>query len=191
MDVRPGALGTAAAIVALTGASIAGLSAFPSCAPRTPEGTVRPFVREGRAGLIVVEGSEVFEGGEWLKHGPFVFRDELGEEISRGRYVKGLEDGPWTQRYEDGSKGVGAFVNGEREGRWQTFHPNGKLQDTGAYQRGLRTGTWVSLRDDGTRLRSAEYVEGKKEGQVTWYLKDGTTVNRKRSGLYRNDKLVE
>lgn len=180
-----------AAAFVLAAASMLVFSAFTGCSPQTPEGTVRPFTREGRAGLIIVEGSEVFREGKWVKHGPFVFRDELGEEISRGTYVNGLEDGPWTQRYEDGSRGVGSFVNGEREGQWRTFHPNGKLQDAGEYSKGMRTGRWVSLRDDGTRLRTAEYVDGKKEGKVTWYRKDGATVDAKRSGVYRDDELVE
>lgn len=184
MSARLGRLVTALALLAAT-------ITLQGCGPETEEGSVRPFVREGRAGLVIVEGSEIFQGGEWLKQGNFIFRDELGEEIAKGAYEAGLEEGPWQQRYEDGSTGVGSFKAGEREGMWRTFHKNGKLQDTGLYSEGLRTGRWASLRPDGTRLREAEYVAGKKEGPVTWYLKDGTTVDKNRSGTYKNDELVK
>ncbi len=146
--------------------------------------------REGRAGLVSVQGSEVFRDGEWVKHGEFVFYDDGGEEISRGSYKNGLEDGPWTQKYEDGCTGVGSFQDGTQSGPWKTFHRNGSLQDSGSYERGMRTGTWLSFRKDGTKLREAQYKDGVLNGQVTWYAKDGVTVDKNRSGVYVNGRTV-
>ncbi|MEM9379089.1 MAG: hypothetical protein AAGB93_03995 [Planctomycetota bacterium] len=154
------------------------------------EGATRPFQSEGRAGIVLVEGTERYSRGEWRKHGEFVFRDDRGEVVSRGAYVDGLEDGPWEQVYEDGAVGRGAYVKGERTGPWTTHHRNGQPQDVGSYERGMRAGLWVSRRDDGTLLREAEYVDGELGGRVAWYGPDGTTIDYERSGRYRRGKRV-
>lgn len=179
----PDAVVRAAALTSLALVGAAG--AFLACGPSAREGETRPLVREGRAGIVTLEGAEVFSDGEWRKHGEFVFRDDRGEEIGRGRYVKGREEGPWTQRFEDGSYGEGEFSDGTRVGEWRYFHRNEALQDVGRYDRGFRTGTWRSFRSDGTKLRVAEYLEGELHGQVTWYLPDGETIDRSKSGEYR------
>ncbi len=123
------------------------------------------MAKEGRAGLVAVEGTEVFSDGEWRKQGEFVFYDEGGEEIGRGSYKDGLEDGPWKQKYSDGCTGVGNFRGGSQSGPWKTFHKNGKLQDSGSYDAGMREGTWLSFRKDGSKLREAEYLNGALNGQ--------------------------
>ncbi|QDV06831.1 MORN repeat variant [Planctomycetes bacterium Poly30] len=161
------------------------------CGPSHEEGEIRTLRKEGRAGLVSVEGRERFVDGEWQKHGEFVFFDDGGEEIARGFYENGLEQGDWTQSYEDGCRGVGAFEKGQRSGPWQTFHRNGKLQDQGVYEDGLRTGTWVSYRDDGTKLREAEYSAGKLNGRVTYFKKDGRTIEPARSGVYEDGEQIQ
>lgn len=164
---------------------------LPGCGPSHEQGETRPLRKEGRAGLVSVEGAEQFQDGEWRKHGKFVFYDDSGEEISRGAYKNGLEDGPWTQRYEDGCRGVGAYAEGLREGPWRTFHRNGNLQDKGEYEAGLRTGLWLSYRDDGSKLREAEYSGGKLNGRVTYFKKDGRTVEPARSGTYEDGEQIK
>lgn len=155
------------------------------------EGETRPFRREGRAGLVVVEGTETYRDGAWRKHGDFVFRDDLGDVIARGRYENGLEEGPWEQVYEDGASGRGSYAEGKRTGTWRTFHRSGSVQDVGAYDDGLRVGRWVSRRDDGTLLREAEYERGQLHGRVVWYGPDGSTIDYERSGVYRRGERAE
>lgn len=153
------------------------------------EGQTRPLHQFGRNGVPTAEGSERLEGGEWLKHGRFIFRDEMGVTISEGEYESGLEVGPWTQVYADGSRGEGAFLRGQRTGPWRTFFPNGAPQDAGEYESGRRTGEWTSRRKDGTLLRIAMFVDGKENGPVTYFEADGQTVDPARTGLYRNGEL--
>ena len=153
------------------------------------EGATRPLRQFGRNGVLTAEGTERFEDGEWHKHGPFIFRDERGEEISRGSYAAGLETGRWTQIYEDGSRGEGEFQEGRRTGEWRTFFPGGAAQDSGRYKEGRRTGEWESRRQDGTLLRRAMYVDGVENGPVTYFLGDGRTVDRSRTGIYRDGEL--
>ena len=156
--------------------------------PDGTEGETRPFQREGRAGLVIVEGTETYKDGEWRKHGDFVFRDDRGSVIATGRYVDGLEEGPWEQVYEDGATGRGSFVRGERSGPWETFHRRGGLQDKGTYDEGMRVGRWLSYRHDGKRLREAEYEKGELSGRVVWYGPDGQTIDYEQSGIYREGK---
>lgn len=161
-----------------------------ACAPDTREGTLRRLREEGRAGIVTVEGRERFSDGEWRKHGSFVFRDDRGEVTTTGSYENGLETGPWSETYEDGSKGRGNYADGSRTGEWKTFHPNGAEQDSGAYDRGLRTGPWISRRPDGTLLREARYREGELNGEVVWYGPDGRTWEPQRSGIYEDGEKV-
>lgn len=175
----------------LQAAPLAGLTllACLACGPNIAEGTTRQMTQEGRSGLVAVKGMETFSDGEWRKEGEFVFYDDAGEEIGRGHYKRGLEEGPWRQKYDDDCTGVGSFKDGSPNGPWKTFHPNGKLQDSGSYDRGLREGIWLSYRDDGTKLREAQYVSGALNGQVTWYAKDGVTVDKNRTGIYADGQL--
>lgn len=165
----------------------AGLTA---CGPGAREGEVRPFEREGRAGIVLVEGEERFTDGEWVKHGFFTFRNEYGEVTSAGSYRNGLEDGIWDEVYDDGSTGRGPFRGGVRSGAWETRHPNGRIQDAGRYESGQRTGVWVSYRLDGTKLREAEYASGQENGRVHYYEADGKTVDEVRSGEYEDGERV-
>lgn len=161
-----------------------------ACGPNIAEGTSRPARMDGRAGVVRMEGTEVFLDGEWRKHGAFTFRNENGDVTDEGRYANGLETGPWRQVYADGSVGRGSFFEGERVGPWDTFHPNGKAQDSGEYVAGMREGPWTSRRADGTLLREAVYEDGVLNGLVTWYLEDGRTVDATRSGVYEDGELT-
>lgn len=160
-----------------------------ACGPSFEEGTIRPLVKESRAGIVTLKGAERFTDGEWLKHGETIFYDDDGDEIARGHYLRGVEDGPWTQLYDDGCRGAGSFKEGLRDGPWETFHKNGVLQDTGSYEKHERIGNWVSYRPDGTPLRQGKYTSGKLNGQVTWYLKDGKSIDKNRSGVYEDGVL--
>ncbi len=159
-----------------------GVSVFAvACGPTTPEGETRPMLREGRAGIVVLEGTEAFSDGEWRKHGDFIFRDDRGSEIARGSYIDGLEEGAWSQTLEDGSRAQGQMSKGSKTGEWRYLHANGTAQDVGHYDRGLRTGVWLSFRSDGTKLREGVYENGELKGEATFYLPDGKTVDRARS----------
>lgn len=185
----PHALVHAALIAAVIAAAFA-------CGPRVPEGTIRPLKSEGRAGILLLEGTERYTDGEWLKHGAFVFRNDRGEVIAEGHYERGLESGMWQETYDDGSTGRGQYAEGSRTGEWSTFHPRGRrelggtLQDQGFYDRGLRTGLWISFRPDKTKLREAAYRNGQENGRVVYFEADGRTIDAALSGTYEDGERV-
>lgn len=172
----------AALIACLVAASLC------ACGPSVEEGATRRVAQEGRAGVVVVEGMEVFEDGKWRKSGPFTFRNDEGVVIAEGSFLHGLEDGLWVQTVEDGSVGKGRMREGSRVDQWKWYHANGKLQDVGEYDRGVRTGLWRSYRTDGSRMREAEYENGEMHGRVTFFGPDGKTIDTERSGRYVRGK---
>ena len=175
---------SATLLVVLAGAGLSGCSGA-----SVEDGTERPLTQYGKNNVLTANGAERFEDGAWHKHGQFTFRNERGEIVSEGSYEMGLETGPWTQVYEDGARGEGSFLAGQRSGPWATYFPNGVPQDSGAYKEGRRTGEWTSRRKDGTLLRKAMFVDGKEHGPVTYFSSDGQSVDRQRTGIYRDGEL--
>ncbi len=171
-------------LVVLAGAALSGCFGASD-----EEGAERALSQFGKNNVLTVEGTERFEDGAWRKHGRFIFRNERGDVISEGMYENGLEAGPWTQVYEDGARGEGSFLAGQRSGPWNTYFRSGAPQDSGSYEEGRRTGTWTSRREDGTLLRKAVFVDGKENGPVTYFLSDGQSIDRARTGIYRDGVL--
>lgn len=162
-----------------------------ACGPSTPEGAKRDLKVESRAGIVTLKGGELYADGEWVKHGAFTFYDDRGDILATGHYANGLESGPWVETYEDRCTGRGMYVEGQRSGAWQTFHPKGMPQDSGVYDRGLRTGLWLSYRRNGTKLREAEYRNGQENGRVVCFGPEGRVVNHELSGTYKNGERKE
>ncbi len=130
------------------------------CADSVPEGTTRPLRATYASGVVRTEGTEVYRGGKWLKHGPITFFDEDGDEVSRGQYTDGVETGEWHERYDDGGTGHGHFVDGLREGEWLYMHKNGRLHQKGRYERGERVGVWKEWSPAGEARADREYKTG-------------------------------
>lgn len=161
-----------------------------ACGAPPPEGATRK-VRGESANGVVVEGQETVFDGEWRKHGAFVYRDARTlDVVAQGAFDRGLENGPWTQVMEDGTRGEGPFVAGRRQGAWEYRYEGGALQERGSYDRGLREGRWVFYREDGTVYRDAEYSAGEKDGEVRVYREDGETLDPEPSGVYRRGEKI-
>jgi len=178
----------AAVALALVAALALGVD---GCGPAPAEGSTRKVREENASGVVVLEGQEMVFDGSWKKHGAFVFRDaRTGDVVAQGAFDRGLENGPWTQVMEDGTRGEGPFVEGRRHGAWEYRYEGGALQERGSYDRGLREGRWVFYREDGTIYRDAEYVAGEKDGEVRVYLEDGETLDPEPSGVYRRGEKI-
>lgn len=182
----------------MTGRVLTGLGLFAllalgteACSPPPPEGSTRKVREENASGVVVLEGQETVFDGAWKKHGAFVFRDpRSGDVVAQGAFDRGLENGPWTQVMEDGTRGEGPFTEGRRHGAWTYWYEGGALQERGSYDRGLREGRWVFYREDGTVFRDAEYAAGEKDGEVRVYLEDGETLDPEPSGVYRRGEKI-
>ena len=172
------------------------LLAAPSGCNRGPaEGTTREVLetwpQRGRRDPVVrVRGKEVRRGGKWVKEGEFVFYDERGRIIGRGRYEEGLEQGPWELLEGGEITARGSFQAGRREGHWTYTYPNGQLQEEGAYVAGQREGQWQRWYEDGTLAAELMYHEGEKHGPCRFWDEKGK-LDTLRSGRYAEGQRIE
>ena len=86
--------------------------------------------------------------------------DDLVER--EGTYYKKFSDVPFTGKTE--GKEQGSFKNGLREGPWEIYHENVRLNSKGDYKNGKKEGSWVGYLKDGSvrSLDTGTYKDGVK-----------------------------
>lgn len=87
------------------------------------------------------------------------------------------------QKFTDGSRYVGEFVNGKRHGKGTNYFPDGARYD-GDWKNGYMNGHGVCVYADGEKYEG-EWTDGKRNGQGTHIYADGA----KYVGNWVNDKL--
>ena len=87
------------------------------------------------------------------------------------------------QKFTDGSRYVGEFVNGKRHGKGTNYFPDGARYD-GDWKNGYMNGHGVCVYADGEKYEG-EWKDGKRNGQGTHIYKNGA----KYVGNWVNDKL--
>jgi antitoxin component YwqK of YwqJK toxin-antitoxin module len=90
----------------------------------------------------------------------------------------GNREGPWKDFYPDGSlKAEGTYEKGKQTGTWKYYHANGKTEQTGKYSKqGKPDGTWRWYFDNGQLLKEENYRNGLKDGLSTEYDETGKVV---------------
>ena len=99
----------------------------------------------------------------------------IGEGIVK---EDGNRDGPWKDFYPDGSlKAEGNYDNGKQVGEWKFYHSNGKIEQTGKFSKqGKFDGTWKWYFDNGQLLKEEEYHNGSRDGISTEYDETGKVI---------------
>lgn len=83
--------------------------------------------------------------------------------------------GSTTYLYEDGNiLETGSFVNGYKEGVWDVYHQNGRIQGTHKYVKGVLNGPFENFWDNGQLSGNGLYLDGNYQGLVNSFDKDGT-----------------
>ena len=90
----------------------------------------------------------------------------------------GNRDGPWKDFYPDGSlKAEGNYDNGKQVGDWKYYHLNGKIEQTGRFNKqGKFDATWKWYFDNGKLLKEENYRSGLKDGMSTEYDETGKVI---------------
>jgi antitoxin component YwqK of YwqJK toxin-antitoxin module len=98
-----------------------------------------------------------------------------GEGIIR---EDGNKDGPWKDFYPDGTvKAQGNYDNGKQVGEWKYYHQNGKLEQAGRFNKqGKLDGTWKWYYENGTLAREEAYRNGLKDGLSSEYDETGKLI---------------
>ena len=82
-----------------------------------------------------------------------MWRDDDGQIVEQGSYVKGERHGHWVEIYERppgnfGQEGSGSYKEGQRHGLWIWKDDDG-TSARGSYVEGKEHGDWVVVRDKG------------------------------------------
>ncbi len=86
--------------------------------------------------------------------------------------------------YEDiALRGTGRLVNGERDGNWVFYFPNGIKQAEATYVNGVENGMHSVYRENGMPYYRVAYVDGKRSGTMEVYDAEGNL-----SGTQNYDK---
>ncbi|MEI7980664.1 MAG: hypothetical protein WCI71_03365 [Bacteroidota bacterium] len=107
----------------------------------------------------------------------FIFQN--GNVISEGIVRDdGNKDGPWKDFYPDGNlKAEGIYDNGRQTGEWRYYHPNGKLEQSGRFNKqGKPEGSWKWYFDTGFLLKEESYHSGLRDGLATTYDETGKVI---------------
>ena len=90
----------------------------------------------------------------------------------------GDRQGPWKNYYPDGSlMSEGNYDNEKQTGVWKYYHSNGKIEQTGKFNKlGKFDGNWKWYFDNGLLLKEENYRNGLKDGLSTEYDETGTVI---------------
>jgi len=106
--------------------------------------------------------SEYFNKRELLE-GVVTEWDSTGNEITRGEYYNGLQEGGWFYHVGD-YKEVGEFTIGLQNGMWNHYYRNGKTAFRGTYDEGEPKGKHIFYHDNGLKKKVGKYQGGEKNG---------------------------
>ena len=82
-----------------------------------------------------------------------LLRDNKGLGYKLNYLKKGISAGFYCELYQSSKKPKekGQYINGQKNGLWETWHPGGNKESEGNYTNGEKDGTWLYLASDGTR----------------------------------------
>jgi antitoxin component YwqK of YwqJK toxin-antitoxin module len=111
----------------------------------------------------------------------------MKEQLHNQTDSQGRKQGYWEETDKYDLIWKGHYVDGLREGLWQTYFSNGILWKEEHYLNGKRHGLWKMYRRDGTLQEEVHYLNGDLHGLWKWYHKDGTLES---CSLYNMDEVL-
>jgi len=99
----------------------------------------------------------------------------IGEGIVKD---DGNRDGHWKDFYPDGTlRAEGDYENGKQINEWRYYHSNGTIEQTGKFNKqGKLDGSWKWYFDNGKLLKEENYRNGLKDGMSTEYDENGKMI---------------
>lgn len=113
--------------------------------------------------------------------------DSLGNEIARGEYYNGLQEGAWFYQIGD-YKEEGSFAQGRPTGMWHHYYKNGDLAFIGSYEDGEPKGKHTWYHQNGIKKMTGKYVGGVKHGIWRTYDKMGEVTEEIQ---YKNGEIIK
>ena len=93
-----------------------------------------------------------------LKDGHHVYKDKAGRRLIEGEMRNGQRNGVWTSYLPNGRvQSRNVYEQGVLHGMTTVFHDNGVLYYSGAQRKGKPFGEWKFYDDQGVLARTVEY----------------------------------
>ena len=117
------------------------------------------------------------------------FTGEINEALHRGSIKNGNLEGYWENYWPNGQlKWMADLKNGRVEGFYNDYWENGQLRAKGNYKNFRREGLWVNYYPNGQLESKGSYKNGELNGYWVFYLKNGNPWSH--TGTYKNDVWV-
>ena len=113
--------------------------------------------------------------------------DSTGNEIARGEYYEGLQEGPWFYQVGD-HKEVGSFTVGQPDGMWFHYYKNGKIAFAGVFEEGIPKGKHTWYHTNGIKKKIGKYSGGVPHGVWRSYDVMGEATEEI---VYKNGETVK
>lgn len=113
--------------------------------------------------------------------------DSLGNEIARGEYYDGNQEGAWFYQVGD-HKEVGSYTVGQQDGVWYHYYLNGKVAYTGAFEEGTPVGKHTWYHRNGIKKTSGKYAGGVPHGVWRTFNEMGEEIEEI---IYRNGEVYK
>ena len=135
-----------------------------------------------------------------LKDGKAIIYDSLGNKFGEGSYLNGKQIGKWIYYFLSGNKlaegnyskgdesekGLSGVPKNGRDGIWNFYYENGKINENTHYKDGLQNGARKSYFENGQLNESEDYQNGSLNGIRKVYSEKGFL---KEEGNYVNGQV--
>ena len=143
-------------------------------------------------GVLVIDAAEVQKLDEvvrYYKNGKLKYRGIENETGKQGYWQFYNSDGTQdkVELYVNNKMiGKGKLnFNGQKEGLWEHYYPDGRLQSKGEYLKGVKINEWVYYYHNGKIQQKGEFNDiGQYNGIWIWYYKNGNILKEEE---YYND----
>ena len=121
---------------------------------------------------------------DWNKEQPIVNGIQINQYDSEGN-----KQGYWENYNTNGKiESKGNYINNIRDGYWEYYYPNGQLFIAGGYNNNQLVGEWLEYFDNGDLASKGSYKNSMRDGDWFFYH-DGNILYAKRR--YINGILIE
>jgi YD repeat-containing protein len=101
-------------------------------------------------------------------------RNSAGQLVERYKTVDGKREGKYESWHDNGKQAqVGEYEDGQQTGEWVSYHENGDVSFKRSYTRGEINGVAVSYYKSGAKRIEGTFAEGYAEGPWTEYYENG------------------
>jgi antitoxin component YwqK of YwqJK toxin-antitoxin module len=110
-----------------------------------------------------------------LQHGGFTAWNDPGGRPGKGEYANGEREGTWVWYWPDGSlRERREYRSGLLEGKLEAWYPDGRPQAREEYREGKPHGEWRRWYESGKPAAQENYEEGVLHGSLVRWHENGT-----------------